>query len=101
MNEKTYVSEDTLRHFKNTQRTVLELFNQGVDLRAVMSKSSFYRHRSKFLEFGIDIGATVQSNDEPNVTVVPFKRVLEAKPALIPAQFVSPSFYYQPKVVNL
>tara|TARA_R110000850_G_scaffold274220_2_gene411483 strand:+ start:938 stop:1966 length:1029 start_codon:yes stop_codon:yes gene_type:complete len=65
----------------NLQSSYLH-WNNGVDLRAVLSKATFYRHRKGLQEFGIDIAIRKETIDRSNV--IPLIRVLEAVPASVP-----------------
>ncbi|WP_181591874.1 phage/plasmid replication protein, II/X family [Pseudomonas luteola] len=51
----------------------------------VISRTTFWRHRSELMKYGIDI--SVRADKRPESNVVPMIRVLEAKPAAIPAFF--------------
>lgn len=67
----------------NLQSTYLHWVN-GVDLRGVLSKATFYRQRRLLMDLkGIDISLTKEIADRTNV--VPLVRILEAKPAQIPS----------------
>ena len=61
---------------------IYSLWVNGEDLRKSFSKTSFYRYRKQFLEYGIDI-AILQEKERSNV--IPLIRYLEATPASIPA----------------
>lgn len=57
-------------------------WNNGEDLRSLLSKTSFYRHRRDLLEYGIDIAIRKEVADRSNV--IPMIRVLEAMPVGVP-----------------
>lgn len=57
-------------------------WNNGEDLRSLLSKTSFYRHRRDLLEYGIDIAIRKEVADRTNV--IPLIRVLEAIPVAVP-----------------
>ena len=67
-------------------RGTYELWRQGLDMRSMMSKATFYRHRAELKEIlNIDIALPpkkAQSN------VIPLLRPLEAKPASVPAELL-------------
>ena len=54
----------------------------GHNVMQMMSKATFYRHRKQLMEHGIDISIAMDRSESSNV--IPFIRVLEAKPASIP-----------------
>jgi len=63
-------------------RSTYILWKNGEDLRSVLPRNTFYRHRRELLENGIDITLSQESIDVSNV--VPLIRILEAKPVSIP-----------------
>lgn len=62
-------------------RLVYQSWKNGDDLRQMLPKNTFYRHRRALLQYGIDI-AIPQQADRNNV--IPLIRYLEAQPAAIP-----------------
>lgn len=62
-------------------RGIYALWLNGEDVRQSFSKSSFYRYRRQFLEYGIDI-SIIQDKQRNNI--IPLIRYLEAEPASIP-----------------
>lgn len=65
------------------------LWRQGFDVRSVLSKATFYRHKKDLIEFQIDISLPFDTQDNHASNVVPLVRVLEAKPAAIPQNLLS------------
>jgi II/X family phage/plasmid replication protein len=63
-------------------RSTYTLWIEGHDLRDMLSKSAYYRHRADLKEYGINIDLRPESTQKSNV--VPLIRVLEAQPATIP-----------------
>lgn len=94
MTTTTTLPADVLESITPAQRTAYLSWLAGHDLRAVMSRPSFYRLRAKLLPHGIDI-ATVQQQDASNV--VPMIRVLEAVPAGVPDWAVGTPLYFEPR----
>jgi II/X family phage/plasmid replication protein len=83
MSEQIALStEDQLSLPTKLQSTYLHWKN-GVDLRAILPKTTFYRHRKALLEHGIDIAIRKETKRCRN-NVVPLIRILEAQPASIP-----------------
>lgn len=77
-----------------SQRKTYELWAAGVDLRACMSKNTFYTHRRTLQPFGIDI-AVAPPNAQRNV--VPLIRTIEATPAEIPSWAYGSDVYFEPR----
>jgi II/X family phage/plasmid replication protein len=64
-------------------RSVLSTYmhwKNAVDVKEILSKPTFYRHRKMLLEHGIDIAIAPRDIDGPGETVIPVLRVLEAEP---------------------
>ncbi|GJL76957.1 MAG: hypothetical protein NMNS02_30630 [Nitrosomonas sp.] len=68
------------------------LWKDGNDVKAILTKSAFYRHRKELLEYGIDISIACRTKES---NVVPLIRVLEAKPAQIPTWAYEQGLIYQ------
>jgi len=96
MNVYNYLLKDKIRLPKDTGvvrcdmnklpgavRGSFYMHQQGFDMKEILNKATFYRHRSRILELtGVDIARPVVKNDTRNV--VPLIRTIEAKPAEIP-----------------
>jgi II/X family phage/plasmid replication protein len=83
MNEQVALTGEVLEGLPlKYQSTYLHWLN-GVDLRSVLTKPTYYRHRKALLEYGIDIALRREAAKRSNV--VPLIRVLEARPAEIPS----------------
>jgi len=79
--QATLIDEQLLKMPRTLQGTY-QLWRQGADLRQLLAKPTFYRHRSMLIEYGIDIAAMHLEPEYNNV--VPLIRVIEAKPVGIP-----------------
>jgi II/X family phage/plasmid replication protein len=75
------IPDDVLSSLPVRLKGFYSLWLSGEDLRAQMTKPTFYRYRKVFLAYGIDI-ALVQESTKSNV--IPLVRYLEATPADIP-----------------
>lgn len=74
---------------------VYTLWKDGVDLRAIYPKASFYRYRSEFLKQGIDIA--IRQPSKPD-NVIPLVRVLRPEAvAQIPYWAIGTSLYFDTK----
>lgn len=63
-------------------RMAYESWQNGADLREILSRPTFYRYRKQLLPLGVDIG--VKRPSKPVSNVVPLRQVLDAYPATIP-----------------
>lgn len=75
-------------------RGAYALWKEGHDLRQVYSRPTFYRYRSKLLEYGIDI--SIQQQGKPD-NVVPLVRILEAVPVGVPDWAEGTDLYFEPR----
>ena len=69
-------------------------WKEGYDVRSLMSKPTFYRHRKRLLEHGLDI--SIPSGNKPN-NVIPLMRIIEAIPADIPEWAQGTEYYFEPR----
>jgi II/X family phage/plasmid replication protein len=96
MTTTAHLSADVLETLPSNLRAAVAAWEAGNDLRAIYSKSGFYRHRAALLPHGIDI-ATCMPREVSNV--VPLYRVLEAKPAQVPDWAIGTTLYFEPRLV--
>jgi II/X family phage/plasmid replication protein len=82
MNEQIKLTEEIMMAMPNKLRSTYTLWVEGHDLRDMISKATYYRHRIDLKEFGINIDLRPESTKKSNV--VPLVRILEAVPAEIP-----------------
>lgn len=73
--------DDVLSLLPYRLRLVYQSWKNGDDLRQMLPKNTFYRHRRALLEYGIDIAIPQQAVRN---NVIPLIRYLEAQPATIP-----------------
>ncbi|RZO82772.1 MAG: hypothetical protein EVA65_16540 [Oceanococcus sp.] len=78
-------------HLSKTYR----MWRKGYDLRTMLNKATYYRHRKDLLEHGVDIGVTAAGDaSAPESRVVPILRPLEAVPARVPDWAEGRSIYF-------
>lgn len=73
----TYLPEAVASNLPTGIATTYFAYRNGADLRSIMSRPTFYRHRKQLLEYGIDIAVPVEADEQPN-KVIPVLTVLEA-----------------------
>lgn len=76
------------RHLRQTYA----LWQAGEDLKALMSKKTFYRHRGELLALGVDIAAR-----RPASNVVRLLTVIEARPKGVPEFAMGTPLYFEPR----
>jgi hypothetical protein len=67
-------STDELDELPTRVRGVARDYLAGMDMRARLSKSAFYRHRAALLPFGIDIAVRNVLPFQPRVRVIELRR---------------------------
>lgn len=75
---KTLLPSD-LQKLPSTVANTYRLWKEGFDVQSDLKSTTYYRHRSKLLDLGVDISIPPIDIDIPN-NVVPMLRVIEAKP---------------------
>lgn len=76
------LSDDKLNHLPGRLKSTYLHWIEGHDLRGILPKPTYYRHRKGLLAYGINID--FQETATPQSNVVPLIRVLEAVPASVP-----------------
>ncbi len=96
MTTTSHLSPAVLESLRPSLRAAVAAWEAGHDLRAIYSKSGFYKFRSELLKHGVDI-ATVMPKEVSNV--VPLHRVLQAVPATVPDWAMGTALYFEPRRV--
>jgi II/X family phage/plasmid replication protein len=92
MTDQLPLSSERLLDLPSNLKATYALWNNAEDLRSLLPRSTYYKHRKALLSFGVDIAIRKECNDVSNV--VPLIRILEAEPASIP------DFGYQLNLVH-
>ena len=77
------IDNEVLNKLPKNLRLTYTAWVNGEDLRKVLSRPTFYRYKTKFLEYGIDI-SIVKDVEAQQSNVVPMIRYLEAVPMGVP-----------------
>lgn len=83
MNTQTTLIDQALTELPRCVQSTYQLHRQGVSLKNMLPKPTFFRHRKLLLEHGVDISMPPESPEHSNV--IPLIRVVEAKPVQVPA----------------
>lgn len=76
-----------------------QAWKDGHDLRAALSRPTFYRYRTELLKHGVDI-AVKQARTGPDLAnVVPIRTVLHAVPFVVPDWAVGTPLYFEPRAI--
>lgn len=82
MTAQATLIDEQLMKMPRALQSSYQLWRSGVDLRNMLPKPTFYRHRTGLMQFGIDI--SVPPLDPQNNNVVPLIRIIEATPVQNP-----------------
>lgn len=74
-----------------------QLWKDGHDVRQLVTRPTFYRHRSALLEYGIDISMPPPPPEEKLSNVVPLCKILEPKPAELPHWVYGTEYLFEPR----
>lgn len=77
------IENEVIQSLPKNLRLTYTAWVNGEDLRQVLSRPTFYRYRTRLMEYGIDI-SIVKPSDQEQSNVVPMIRYLEAVPMGIP-----------------
>ncbi|EMW1937363.1 hypothetical protein ABG138_004861, partial [Salmonella bongori] len=92
MADITAITSEETENLPASLKAVYELWKMGHDIRAMYPRRTFYRYRKGLMDsLGIDI-ATVQYKQTDNI--VPFVRIIEAKPMGIPDWAFGTDLYF-------
>lgn len=95
--ETSMLDAQTLDGLPGRLMLAYQAWRDGHDLRATLSRPTFYRYRLELLKHGIDI-AVKQERTSPDMTnVVPLRTVLHAYPVDVPAWAVGTPLYFEPR----
>ena len=95
MSEQFTITPITLDGLPARLIAVYTLWKDGIDLRSMYPKASFYRYRSELLKQGIDIA--IRQPSKPD-NVIPLIRVLRPEAITqIPNWAIGTSLYFDPK----
>ena len=94
MSEQQMVHIDIEAGLKPRHRLALATWKTGADMKAIMPKPTFYRVRKEIMEaVSIDIASRANVSN-----VIPLRRVLEARPATVPAWVADTIFHPPPRL---
>lgn len=72
-------------------------WKEGHDLRATLSRPTFYRYRLELLKHGVDIAVKQERTGQDMTNVVPLRTVLHAYPVGVPDWAVGTPLYFEPR----
>lgn len=78
-------------------RSTYQLWFDGHDVKAMLARNTFYRHRNQLLEHGIDISLPSNRSQPDKSNVVPLIRTITLTPATIPDWAFGTDLYFEPR----
>jgi II/X family phage/plasmid replication protein len=94
MTTTSHLDASTFDSLRPSLRAAVAAWEAGHDLRAMYSKSGFYKFRGELLPHGIDIATLVPRDVVSNV--VPLFKTLEALPVGVPDWAMGTALYFEP-----
>ena len=95
--EASMLDAPTLDGLPGRLTLAYQAWKDGHDLRATLSRPTFYRYRSQLLKHGIDIAVKQERNGPDMTNVVPLRTVLHAYPVGVPDWAVGTPVYFEPR----
>lgn len=95
--EASMLDAQVLDGLSGRQLLAYQAWKDGHDLRATLSRPTFYRYRSELLKHGIDIAVKQERNGPESSNVVPLRVVLHAEAANVPEWAVGTPLYFEPR----
>lgn len=86
--------DDLVLTLPSVFRSTYLTWKEGYNVKSLLPKRTFYRHRKRLLEHGLDI--SIPSGNKPN-NVIPLMRIIEAVPAEIPEWAHGTKYYFEPR----
>lgn len=86
---------DELERVPQKLRLVYTAWKAGTDMKASLSRPTFYRYRRQLLPFGVDLAAMQPSKRDPS-NVIPLRVTLVGKPATVPSWAIGTALYFDP-----
>ena len=78
-------------------RATYQLWFDGHDVRSMVSRPTFYRHRNQLLEHGIDISMASNKVQPDRSNVVPLVRTITLSPAVVPHWAYGTDLFFEPR----
>lgn len=83
LKDRVRLPQKTIFNLPSTVRGTYTIWHDGHDVKNLLTRPTFYRHRKILLEYGVDISLTAPTSNTNNV--IPLMRTLTAAQTQIPA----------------
>lgn len=95
--EASMLDAEVLDGLSGRQLLAYQAWKDGHDLRATLSRPTFYRYRAELLRHGIDIAVKQERTGPDMSNVVQLRTVLHAYPVGVPAWAIGTPLYFEPR----
>lgn len=96
ISDATMLDSDIIESLPTRYKLIYQSWRDGHDLRTILTRPTFYRHRRALLGYGVDIAIKQDRQDEEASNVVPIRVVLVGKPVTVPDWALNTPLYFQP-----
>lgn len=98
LSDAVMLDADLIEALPGRLQVVYQSWRDGHDLRAMLSRRTFYRYRAELLKHGVDIAVRQPREPDPS-NVVPLRVVLHARPVTVPDWAVGTPLYFEPRAI--
>jgi II/X family phage/plasmid replication protein len=90
------IDSDVIESIPTRYKLIYKSWNDGHDLRKIMTRQKIYRHHSDLLVYGVDIAIKQDRHEADTSNVVPIRVVLVGQPVTVPDWALNTPLYFQP-----
>ena len=96
ISDATMIDSDIIESLPTRYKLIYQSWKDGHDLRTILTRPTFYRHRRALLAHGVDIAIKQDRHEAEKTNVVPIRVVLVGKPVAVPEWAYNTPLYFQP-----
>lgn len=96
ISDATMLDSDIIEGLPTRYKLIYQSWLDGHDLRTILTRPTFYRHRKLLLAYGIDISIKQDRKEAEPSNVVPIRVVLVGKPVTVPEWAYNTPLFFQP-----
>lgn len=96
ISDATMLDSDIIESLPTRYKLIYQSWRDGHDLRSILTRPTFYRHRRALLGYGVDIAIKQDRQEAEASNVVPIRVVLVGKPVTVPDWALNTPLYFQP-----
>jgi II/X family phage/plasmid replication protein len=96
ISDATMIDSDVIESLPTRYKLIYQSWKDGHDLRTILTRPTFYRHRRALLAYGVDISIKQDRHEAETSNVVPIRVVLVGKPVDVPQWAYNTPLFFQP-----